>query len=75
MKTITVRDILHSDALLSQAIRLHEKHGHHGLDLHRELVKLIEPEMPAINERLGGQANDAHWMAFAVELALMRTAK
>ena len=71
-KTISMKDILSTDKLLNEAIRLYEKHR--GSELHRELTKLIEPEMPAINKRLG-QENDVGYMAYAVGHALMKSSK
>jgi len=72
-KTMTIRDILSTDKLLAEAVRLYE-HNEIGSNLHSQLVKLIEPHMDEINKRLG-QENDVSYLAYAVEYALMQATR
>ena len=67
---IMIGDILPTDELLNEAIRLYGLYR--NVELHRRLVELIKPEMPEINKRLR-QENDVDYLAYAVEYALMKS--
>ena len=62
MKTVTLPQFL-TDAQIAQAARLYKAHGMDATA--RIQAQVIEPNMAAINEKLG-QENDARYLAYAV---------
>lgn len=65
-KSITLPDIL-TDAQIAQAAQLYKAHG---MDAVAKIqAQLIEPNMAAINGKLG-QENDARYLAYAVVYVL-----
>jgi hypothetical protein len=73
MRNISVDQILTSNKQRLDAVHLYKQFGS-GAELHRHLVKLIEPHMSEINKRLG-QENDVNYLAYAVEHVLTLTAE
>lgn len=70
MKTTTLSQFL-TEAQINEAVRLYQAHG---TDAVRHIqARVIEPNMLAINEKLG-QENDARYLAYAVLYALMQEA-
>jgi len=60
MKTMTLPDFL-TDTQIQQALKLYEAHG---MDATSKICKqIIEPNMAAINTKLG-QENDARYLAY-----------
>lgn len=65
MKNVTLPQFL-TDAQIDHAVKLYEAHGMEAVGkVQREV---IEPNMTAINEKLG-QKNDARYLAYAVVYA------
>lgn len=62
MKTMILSDFL-SDAQIDQALKLYEAHGMDAVAKIQDQV--IEPNMAAINAKLG-QENNARYLAYAV---------
>jgi hypothetical protein len=62
MKTVTLPQFL-TEAQIAEAARLYAKHDNSAVALIRQRV--IEPNMAAINAKLG-QENDAQYLAYAV---------
>lgn len=61
MKTMTLPDFL-TDQQIAAALKLYEAHG---MDATSKICKqIIEPNMAAINAKLG-QENDARYLAYA----------
>lgn len=68
MKTMTLPDFL-TDAQIEQALKLYEAHG---MDATSAICKqVIEPNMAAINKKLG-QENDASYLAYACVYVFMQ---
>jgi hypothetical protein len=70
MKTTTVPQFL-TEAQITEAIRLYKAHGTDAVP-HIQ-AQVIEPNMLAINEKLG-QENDARYLAYAVVYAFVQSA-
>jgi hypothetical protein len=68
MKTIILPQFL-TEVQINEAVRLYEAHGNDAVT--QIQLTVIEPNMPAINAKLG-QENDAHYLAYAVLYALTR---
>ena len=62
MKTMTLPQFL-TEAQIAHAVKLYEAHGMDAVGKIRSEV--IEPNMVAINEKLG-QENDATYLAYAI---------
>jgi len=62
MKTMTLPQFL-TEAQIAHAVKLYEAHGMDAVGKIRSEV--IEPNMAAINEKLG-QENDATYLAYAI---------
>ena len=62
MKTMTLPQFL-TEAQIAHAVKLYEAHGMDAVGKIRSEV--IEPNMDAINEKLG-QENDATYLAYAI---------
>jgi 2-methylcitrate dehydratase PrpD len=62
VKTMTLPQIL-TDAQIAEAVRLYKEHGALAIDQIR--IRVIEPNMEAINAKLG-QENNARYLAYAV---------
>ena len=62
MKTMTLPQFL-TEAQIAEAVRLYEEHGSLAVD--QICKRVIEPNMEAINAKLG-QENDARYLAYAV---------
>ena len=58
-----------TEAQIAEAARLHEIHGDHAVEQIR--TRVIEPNMAAINAKLG-QENDPRYLAYAVVHVLTR---
>jgi len=72
VKTFTLPQFL-TEAQINEAARLYEIHG--DLDATAQiLTRVIEPNMPAINEKLG-QENDPRYLAYAVVYVLSQSAQ
>ena len=70
MKTMTLPQFL-TDAQIAQAAKLYEAHG---MDATAKIcAEVIEPNMAAINKKLG-QENDARYLAYAVVYVLSQAA-
>jgi hypothetical protein len=67
-KTFSVKDILFTGAMVTEAMRLYRE-TRTGSELHRKLTALIAPHMEQINKNLG-QINDTEYLAYAIEYAL-----
>lgn len=65
LKSVTLTQFL-TDAQIDQAVKLYEAHGMDAVAKIQSQV--IEPNMAAINEKLG-QENDARYLAYAVVYA------
>lgn len=63
MKSVTLPDILTEDQI-AHAARLYKAHGMEKA-VTKIQVEVIEPNMAAINEKLG-QANSSRYVAYAV---------
>ena len=73
MKTMTLPDFLTEDQI-AEAVRLYEAHAE-GIDATEEILeRVIEPNMAAINAKLG-QENDARYLAYAVVYVLSQAAQ
>ena len=69
MKTMTLQDFL-TDEQINAAIKLYEAHG---MDATSPICKqIIEPNMEAINAKLG-QENDACYLAYAVVYVFLQS--
>ncbi len=67
MKTITLPQFL-TEAQIAEAAHLYDEVG--GIDVTEKILsRVIEPNMAAINAKLG-QENDAHYLAYAVVYVL-----
>lgn len=67
-RSMTLHDFL-TDAQIEQAIKLYEAHGMDATAKIRE--QIIEPNMAAINAKLG-QENDARYLAYACVYVFMQ---
>ena len=65
MKTMTLPQFL-TDEQIAHAVKLYEAHGMDAVGKIR--TEVIEPNMAAINARIG-QENDARYLAYAVVYA------
>ncbi len=68
MKTMALPQFL-TEAQIAEAIRLFETHGDRAVDQIR--TRVIEPNMTAINAKLG-QENDSRYLAYAIVYVLMQ---
>lgn len=68
-KSVTLPDFL-TDGQIDEASTLYAAHGHWD-SVAQIQVRVIEPNMAAINAKLG-QENDARYLAYAVVYALSR---
>ena len=66
MKTVTLPQFL-TEAQIREAVCLYEAHGDDAVP--QIQAQVIEPNIDAINEKLG-QENDARYLAYAVVYAL-----
>lgn len=71
MKMMTLPDFL-TDEQITLAIRLYEKHGDRAVE--RIRAQVIEPNMEAINHKIG-QENDARYLAYAVVYSLSQATR
>lgn len=68
-KKVTLKDFL-TDKQISMAIAIYNRHPE---NLHRQLTdKVIAPHMAEINRKLH-QQNDADYLAYVLEYALMQS--
>jgi hypothetical protein len=70
LKTVTLPQFL-TEEQIAEAVRLYEAHGTGAVP--KILARVIEPNMDAINAKLG-QENDARYLAYAVVHVLTRAA-
>jgi hypothetical protein len=70
-KTVTLPQFL-TEAQINEAVRLYQAHGTHAVAQIQALV--IEPNMAAINEKLG-QENHPRYLAYAVLHVLTQTVR
>jgi hypothetical protein len=63
VKTITLPQFL-TESQIAEAVALYEAHGHWD-SVAQIQAQVIEPNMVAINEKLG-QENDARYLAYAI---------
>lgn len=71
MKSITINDILTPEEI-NRAVELYKRHKGTGQFANIVMAKLILPNMPRINKKIG-QENDAKYLAYAVEYVLMQS--
>jgi len=72
-KSIALPDFL-TEAQIDQVVRLYEAEAH-GIDATEKiLTQVIEPNMAAINEKIG-QENDARYLAYAVVYVLSQLSR
>lgn len=69
MKSVTLPDLL-TEAQIALAAQLYRAHGMDAVKLIQ--TQIIEPNMSAINQRLG-QENDSRYIAYAVVYVLSET--
>lgn len=67
-RTLTLKDFLTTQEIRT-AIRLW-KTKQSTQQFHREMMEMLKPIMPRINERLG-QENDIGYLSYAVEYVMM----
>jgi hypothetical protein len=73
VKTVTLPDFL-TEEQIAEAVQLYEAEAE-GIDATEQiLTRVIEPNMAAINKKLG-QENDARYLAYAVVYALSQAAR
>jgi hypothetical protein len=70
MKTMTLPQFL-TDSQIAHAVKLYEAHGMDAVG--KIQTQVIEPNMSAINEKLG-QENDGRYLAYAVAYVLSQAA-
>ncbi len=70
-KTVTVKDFL-TDKQIKRAMAMYQ--DGQGNFASRFATEVIEPNLKTINEKLG-QENDARFLAYAVEYALMQSSR
>lgn len=71
MKTVTLPEFL-TKRQIAKAAALYKIHGHDAVT--QIQTQVIDPNMPAINEKLG-QENDARYLAFMVVHVLSQLSK